>query len=62
MLEGGATMSEAMVIGMDAMYRGLLNGMVLGLFSLLLLWGACEVAERITAKGTPSEIDLRKIT
>jgi len=55
-------MSEAMVIGMDAMYRGLLNGMVLGLFSLLLLWGACEVDERITAKGTPSEIDLRKIT
>ena len=37
-LEGGATMSEEMVIGMDAMYIGLFNGMVLGLFALLLLW------------------------
>ncbi len=54
-------MSEAMVIGMDAMYRGLFNGMVLGLLALLLLWGACEVAEGITSKGTPSEFDLRNV-
>jgi hypothetical protein len=59
MFDGGATMSEAMVIGMNAMYRGLFNGMVLGLISLLLLWGACEVAERFTSRGTPSEIDIR---
>lgn len=48
-------MSGAMVIGMDAIYRGLLNSMVLGLLSLLILWGACEVDERIAYKGTPSE-------
>lgn len=30
-------MSEAMVIGMDAIYRGLLNSMVMGLLSLLIL-------------------------
>ena len=54
-------MSEAMVIGMDAMYRGLFNGMVLGLLALLLFWGACEVAEGITSKGTSSEFDLRNV-
>ncbi len=51
------------LLAVDAMYRGMISGMVFGIVAILLLWGICEIVDRIAhgrpSHRRPSETDLR---
>lgn len=58
-------MGPTIPLSVNGLYSGLLIGMAIGAVSMLLLWGACAVAERVLdawhSHKRPPKADLRHV-